>query len=330
MIKIKGKYYRNIQEQVEKNMDDIEVLKKDTKYYGPYASTAAIPDEDLEDGLQYLIGTGKPYELYRYNATNHTFVDLGEYPKVGPQGPQGPQGPKGNTGATGPQGPQGPKGNTGATGPQGPKGDTGNIGPQGPQGPQGNKGERGVAAGFGTPTATARTLPSTSQASVSITSSGPNTEKIFSFDFGLPKGADADLSNLNEPLIYEHYFNNDTAQVQEFVMNNSDYTKLILKKETNTKIEAAQLEQYLDRIQMNLSETYFDNSYKTERNFVISSNGAYYRIIIKNTSTSLDKDVTVSFPNWNEVQNNTRFATMEDITNAVNDIKAYINQLLNQ
>ena len=98
MIKIKGKYYRNIQEQVEKNMDDIEVLKKDTKFYGPYASTSDIPEDYLEDGLQYLIGTAKPYELYLYDEANNTFHDLGEYPKVGPKGDKGDTG---NTGATG-------------------------------------------------------------------------------------------------------------------------------------------------------------------------------------------------------------------------------------
>ena len=123
----------------------------------------------------------------------------GDAGDTGPQGPKGdtgatgPQGPKGDTGDTGPQGPkgdtgdtgpQGPKGDTGATGPQGPKGDTGATGPQGPQGPQG---ATGAAAGFGTPTASVDANVGTP--SVTISSSGPNTAKVFSFAFKNLKGA---------------------------------------------------------------------------------------------------------------------------------------------
>ena len=123
----------------------------------------------------------------------------------GAQGPQGVQGPKGETGATGPQGPrgytgeagaQGPKGDIGATGPQGPKGDTGATGPQGlkgdtgatgPQGPKGDTGATGAAAGFGTPTASVDAGVGTP--SVTVTASGSNTAKVFSFAFKNLKGA---------------------------------------------------------------------------------------------------------------------------------------------
>lgn len=108
---------------------------------------------------------------------------------TGPQGPQGVQGPQGQ------QGPQGEKGETGDTGPQGPKGDTGDTGPQGqkgpqgetgPQGPTGPKGDTGDAAGFGTPTVTVDNTTGTPAATVNAT--GPNTAKVFAFNFTGLKG----------------------------------------------------------------------------------------------------------------------------------------------
>lgn len=111
---------------------------------------------------------------------------------VGPQGPRGltgpvgPQGPVGETGATGPQGPVGATGATGATGPQGPVGETGATGATGPQGPIGETGE---AAGFGTPTATITILDATATPYVIVTATGPDTAKVFNFDFGIPATA---------------------------------------------------------------------------------------------------------------------------------------------
>lgn len=107
---------------------------------------------------------------------------------------KGPIGPKGDTGDTGPQGEQGiqgPKGDTGDTGPQGPKGDTGDAGPQGERGPQGEQGpagEPGVSAGFGEPVATAHAV-SGSTPTATVQASGPDTAKVFSFDFGIPSGS---------------------------------------------------------------------------------------------------------------------------------------------
>ena len=49
-------------------------------------------------------------------------------------------------------------------------------------------GEAGPAAGFGTPTATAESLPSGSSPEVSVQASGENTAKVFSFTFKIPKG----------------------------------------------------------------------------------------------------------------------------------------------
>lgn len=70
---------------------------------------------------------------------------------------------------------------------QGANGAKGNTGSQGPQGP---KGETGVAAGFGTPTATVDANVGTP--SVTITASGANTAKVFNFAFHNLKGQKGD------------------------------------------------------------------------------------------------------------------------------------------
>lgn len=51
-------------------------------------------------------------------------------------------------------------------------------------------GPTGAAAGFGTPSVTVETLPAGSNATASVTASGDNTAKVFSFNLGIPKGAD--------------------------------------------------------------------------------------------------------------------------------------------
>lgn len=57
---------------------------------------------------------------------------------------------------------------------------------------RGLKGEDGVSAGFGTPTANATTLESNQSATVSVSASGNNTNKVFAFSFGIPKGIKGD------------------------------------------------------------------------------------------------------------------------------------------
>lgn len=57
------------------------------------------------------------------------------------------------------------------------------------KGPKGDDGADGAAAGFGTPTATANTLEAGEQATVQVQASGTNTAKVFSFTFGIPRGA---------------------------------------------------------------------------------------------------------------------------------------------
>ena len=106
MIYYDGKIYRNLEEQVLKNQKDIEIYSAG----GNFALKGIVADfEDLpespQEGDYYLVGTNAPYDLFlNYN---NTWVNLGEYPKEGPQGPQGIAGQNGATGATGPQGPKG-------------------------------------------------------------------------------------------------------------------------------------------------------------------------------------------------------------------------------
>ena len=117
----------------------------------------------------------------------------------GEQGPQGEQGEQGIQGETGPEGPQGPRGYKGEKGDKGNKGDQGEQGIQGVQGPQGAKGDKGDkgdkgntgdAAGFGTVSASVDA--NTGTPSVTVSTSGSNTSKNFSFAFHNLKGEKGD------------------------------------------------------------------------------------------------------------------------------------------
>ena len=102
MIEIDNKVYRNIPEQVGKNKDDIELLKKAYGYHGPFASKDDI-DNPVDQAL-YLIGTAYPYEIYQYKELTNTYLDLGPFAAAGAQGPAGPQGPQGPQGIPGEKG----------------------------------------------------------------------------------------------------------------------------------------------------------------------------------------------------------------------------------
>ena len=111
MITIGNKEFRNIQEQVEKNKNDILYILEEEgvlnefglTVVGQEASTADLPATDSEEfealdyGATYAIGITEPYRLYiktRANGThpNDYWFDLGYFPLPGPQGETGPAG----------------------------------------------------------------------------------------------------------------------------------------------------------------------------------------------------------------------------------------------
>ena len=132
--------------------------------------------------------------------------DPGNNGATGPTGPTGPKGDPGNnggigaTGPTGPTGPAGANGKDGATGPTGPTGPAGANGKDGAPGPRGlpgangkdgapgANGKDGAAAGFGTPIVNTDNVNAVGTPSVSVSASGPNTAKIFTFTFANLKG----------------------------------------------------------------------------------------------------------------------------------------------
>lgn len=119
MITIENREYRNLQEQVLKNKQDIEKIIEDDivlgrmgiKVVGMVNTEAELPDPSTyvgEYGNAYLVGTERPYEFYIFTRPflgeqYPTWFNLGHFPVAGPQGTAGP---------TGPQGPQGVRGNT--------------------------------------------------------------------------------------------------------------------------------------------------------------------------------------------------------------------------
>lgn len=155
-------------------------------------------------------------------------IPKGEKGDTGDKGATGAQGPAGNDGAQGPKGEQGDPGVSAGFGtpsasattlqpgaqatveveasgsdtskifaftfgiPKGEKGDKGDTGEKGEKGDTGPQGPTGAAAGFGTPTASVSSLEPGSNPTVSINPSGPNTAKIFAFNFGIPKGEKGD------------------------------------------------------------------------------------------------------------------------------------------
>ena len=169
MLNFGNKEFRNLQEQVKKNMDDILFILQEegvlnqfgVKVVGQVNVAADMPtvddykedNPDWEYGDAFAVGTEDPYSLYiltRANGThpNDYWFNIGEFPAPGPQGPtgaqgeQGVQGQTGNDGPVGPTGPEGLQGPTGETGAQGPTGETGSTGPTGATGATGPTGSQ--------------------------------------------------------------------------------------------------------------------------------------------------------------------------------------------
>ena len=108
MLKYGNKEYRNIQEQVEKNKDDISRLTEGTAAYGiiikgTLETEGELPTEDLTVGDAYLVGSNDDYELFIYDADT-PWINCGTFPVPGPEGPVGPKGNKGDTGPAGKDG----------------------------------------------------------------------------------------------------------------------------------------------------------------------------------------------------------------------------------
>ena len=120
MITIDNRTYRNLEEQVLKNMQDITDIRQaekiltdfGIKVLGHLADTDELYDRYPEEtypgdfGDCFTIGDQVPYEYYVFTRTEDTskkgiWFLIGRFPQPGPQGEKGIQGPQG------PQGPQG-------------------------------------------------------------------------------------------------------------------------------------------------------------------------------------------------------------------------------
>lgn len=146
MLKFGNREFRNLQEQVLKNMCDIQDIEQGAtvlaafgiKVVGQVNQASDLPAPATYQGNlgdAFLVGTQAPYDYYIYakayeGQEQAAFYNLGQFPKPGP------------------------------------KGDTGN------------------AAGFGTVSATATSV--VGQPTVSVNTSGTNEAKNIAFAFGIP------------------------------------------------------------------------------------------------------------------------------------------------
>lgn len=175
MLKFGNQEFRNLEEQVLKNQQDIQDFKDGNQTIAEFGITvkgilsqaSLLPEFGEYYGDAYLIGTEPPYDMRvwtRHDAEQSaSWVDLGQFPLAGPQGPKGEQGTYINVGNGIPTYEARERDlyintvtgdlymyNTGIwklqgtlKGPQGEQGIRGIQGAQGPQGPQGAAGPKG-------------------------------------------------------------------------------------------------------------------------------------------------------------------------------------------
>lgn len=118
MLSFGNKEFRNLQEQVAKNAQDILTLNYGgavlsefgIRVVGKLLDADDLPDPSLYDeedvGIAYAVGTEPPYTLY---ILTRPFIigdplqwfNIGQFPVPGPQGPTGATGATGQTGARG-------------------------------------------------------------------------------------------------------------------------------------------------------------------------------------------------------------------------------------
>lgn len=185
MITIGDREFRNLEEQVRRNQEDIKYILEEEgvlnqfgiKVVGQVDTQGELPDASTyqgDYGDAYAVGTQPPYELYIYTRefsgeTGPQWFNIGEFPA-----PSTVPGPTGAVGPTGPAGTRGTKWESGPTVPSSIIGynlgdqylatsagdvyevrsggwvNTGNIrGPQGIQGVQGPQGPTGATGAQG-------------------------------------------------------------------------------------------------------------------------------------------------------------------------------------
>ena len=179
MLKFGNKEFRNLEEQVDKNKQDIADLTAGISaaigymptILGVYARFDEIPTGGYNTGDTFLIGSGTPYSVYVYTDKNQ-WVNVGQFPVAGPKGDKGDLGSVITAAAGSPQvtpeslndfyidtitgdwyvASRTVSGSLvyiksfslkGEKGDRGERGLAGSMGPAGPQGPQGPQGERG-------------------------------------------------------------------------------------------------------------------------------------------------------------------------------------------
>lgn len=114
MITLNGNQYRNLEEQVLKNKEDIAKHYNVDRVLGDFGirvlgqlTSASELDDKVGDeyGDAYLIGASEPYSFYVWTRANPDageesdyWLNIGPIAITGPMGPQGPQGEKGDTG----------------------------------------------------------------------------------------------------------------------------------------------------------------------------------------------------------------------------------------
>lgn len=119
MINIDGRIYRNLEEQVLANKDNIQHIIEGSnllaelgiRVVGQVTTPAQLPNPVTytgDFGDAYLVGTQTPYDFYIYTRpfageSDPQWFALGPFPVAGPAGPTGPEGPRGENGVRGSQ-----------------------------------------------------------------------------------------------------------------------------------------------------------------------------------------------------------------------------------